>query len=120
MFVTTIEEDLRGIVRHWDGVSEKYAGGDSLLTALYTGWKLPEVVFVERHWHAGSRRVNVYHFKLTCDGDSLTMPVIGNPFVTRLLMEHNIRLIPVAKLKAPTRREATRKTTPVSALVATS
>lgn len=83
----------RAIVRHWHPQSEKYAGGDCLLTALNDGWEVNEQVIGEEHWRAGTRRVMVYRFELSRDSDLLTMPVITNPFVERLIAENALRVV---------------------------
>jgi hypothetical protein len=79
--------------RHWDSQSEQYTGGDSLSTALYQGWALAETVEMAEYWYAGTRRVAVYHFRLERDGACVNMPVIGNPFVERLLSEQGCRVV---------------------------
>src|SRR5687768_9107618 len=50
--------------RHWCPVSEKFASGDALVSALDQGWAVEGVVFREDHWAAGVRRVPIYHIKL--------------------------------------------------------
>lgn len=90
----TIIEDV-GIYRHWHAGSERFAGGDSLATALFLGWGLNPVVLVDTYWHFGTRQVNVYHFELLRGGESVAMPVLGNPYVDRLIMQHSLDVIPV-------------------------
>jgi hypothetical protein len=80
------------IVRHWHAASEKYAGGDCLLTAINNGWNIIPPVLAEAHWRAGSRCVMVYHFTLERRGETMTMPVITNPFVERLIADSALRL----------------------------
>ncbi|HUN07731.1 MAG TPA: hypothetical protein PLQ56_14070 [Aggregatilineales bacterium] len=83
--------------RHWDSHSEHYAGGDSLATALYLGWTLPETVEMAEYWYAGTRRVAVYHVSLERDGSSMVMPVIGNPFIERLMTERQCKVVPLGE-----------------------
>jgi hypothetical protein len=71
--------------RHWSPRSERFAGGDSLMTALLRGWSIGDTVVCERFYHGGSRPVAVYHFRLKKDDREINMPVIENPYVTRLL-----------------------------------
>jgi hypothetical protein len=85
------------VVRHWHAPSEKYTGGDSLLTALYKGWTLNNVVYSEAHWYAGTRCVIVYYFELTRGAETVVMPVITNPYVERLIAETPLQQIPLEK-----------------------
>lgn len=87
-------EDI-GVYRHWHPQSQKFAGGDCLATALFLGWTFNPVVLVDTYWHFGTRQVNVYHFELIRDAETVTMPVLGNPYVDRLIAEHNLEVIPV-------------------------
>ncbi len=73
------------INRHWSPRSEEFAGGDSLLTAIMRGWEVGDTVIKEEHWHAGVRLVSVYRFKLRRGEREITMPVLENPYVTRML-----------------------------------
>lgn len=91
-----IEEDISDIYQHWHPQSQKYAGGDQLATLLYFGWQLKSVVFVQRFGQPGGRQVSVYHFELTRDRESVSMPVVGNPFVRRLIVEQGLRLVNLA------------------------
>jgi hypothetical protein len=85
------------VVRHWHAPSEKYTGGDSLLTALYQGWTISNIVYSEAHWYAGTRCVIVYYFELTREGVTVVMPVITNPYVERLIAETPLRTLPLEK-----------------------
>jgi hypothetical protein len=79
--------------RHWNAESEHFTGGDSLATALYLGWTMPETVEMSAYWYAGTRRVAVYHITLERGEEHVTMPVIGNPFIERLLSERHCRVV---------------------------
>lgn len=94
-----IEEDIGDIYRHWQAQSEYYAGGDALATALYLGWQANDIVLLERRWQGGSRRINIYHFELVREGETMAMPVLGNPFVERLIGEQRLRLVHLSKNK---------------------
>ncbi|MEO1664796.1 MAG: hypothetical protein AAFU54_09170 [Chloroflexota bacterium] len=81
------------INRHWSPKSEDFAGGDSLLTALSRGWKVGHTVVREEHWHAGVRLVCVYRFTLRKGDIEINMPVIGNPYVMRMLYMEPFEII---------------------------
>jgi len=87
------------LIRHWHAESEKYAGGDALFTALDNGWDMDETVTYEEHWNAGAQCVVVFYFRLKCGGDTMTMPVITNPFVRRMLTDMEAKLIPAKETK---------------------
>ncbi len=73
------------VVRHWSPISEKYAGGDQLITLLNQGWQIKETIFCETYWHAGSRPVEIYHMDLVRDHETLAVPVLTNPYVRRIV-----------------------------------
>jgi hypothetical protein len=90
--------------RHWCPQSERYTGGDALLTCLNEGWKVQDDIYYEEHWHGGSRRVLIYYFVLVKDNQSVTMRVISNPTIDRLLSQLGIRVIPTAAVRARMRQ----------------
>lgn len=71
--------------RHWSPRSEDFAGADCLVTAMMRGWELNNQVMHEVHMHGGARYVNIYHFRMRKGDREITMPVLENPYVTRLL-----------------------------------
>jgi hypothetical protein len=79
--------------RHWHPQSERFAGGDCLATALMRGWVLKAPVVMEVYWCAGSRQVNVYHCDLVRDDDHMHMPVLGNPYMDRLIQQMGLPVI---------------------------
>ena len=81
------------VVRHWHPASERYAGGDCLRTALNNGWQMILPVVAESHWRAGTRCVMVYVFELRRGAETMTMPVITNPFVERLIADNTLPLV---------------------------
>lgn len=91
-----VEEDLN-VYRHWHAHSEKFAGGDALATLLLTGWLMRDAVFVDTYWLSGSREVRVYHFELLRDDQSVSIPVIGNPYVERLIALHQVQVVPIER-----------------------
>jgi hypothetical protein len=80
--------------QHWCPQSEKYAGGDQLLSAVRSGWVIDEnTVYAEQDWKSGSRLVTIYHFVLTRGNKTMVMPVINNPFIERFITEKLITLV---------------------------
>jgi hypothetical protein len=71
------------VTQHWSPESERYAGGDCLMTALHNGWEMSPTVRVEQKWYAGMRHVTIYHVELRREGKTMVMPIINNPYVTR-------------------------------------
>ena len=85
------------LYRHWHAESERYTGGDALNTALDEGWSFNDVVGFQEIHHMGARGTVIYHFELTRDEETVTMPVIGNPYVDRLVMLMQFKLVPMVK-----------------------
>lgn len=81
--------------RHWDPLSERYAGADCLLTRLQQGWGVTDTIWAEQYWHAGTRPVMVLHFHLTRSNQTFDMPVISNPYVRRLIYHHDWEVRPL-------------------------
>ena len=79
--------------RHWSPSSQPYAPADVLLRYLAEGWQISPIVGLEEHVHAGARRVAVYHFEVTKDGQQQILPVQSNPVVRRLLHDRNLRVV---------------------------
>jgi hypothetical protein len=90
--------------RHWCPKSQRYAGGDALLTHLNDGWKIQGDIHFEEYWHGGSRRILIYYFVLTQNDQWITMRVQGNPFIDRLLAELRLPVIPTAAVRARSRQ----------------
>lgn len=70
--------------RHWNALSERYAGGDSLATALEDGWIINQLLRVEDYLYRGIN-VRVYHLGLQRGDDCTEMRVLSNPYVSRIL-----------------------------------
>ena len=84
------EQDLRVqyqdlTSQHWSYSSEQYAGGDNLLTAIARGWEIDQKVTLRRHWFAGMRCIEIFHFIIRRDDVVADMAVVGNPYVYRYL-----------------------------------
>lgn len=74
-------------LRHWCPHSEKYSGGDSLISALEDGWTFTGRVHSQRYWLRGGARFMVVHtFKLRRGNTVALMNVIDNPYVSRLVL----------------------------------
>jgi hypothetical protein len=78
--------------RCWHPGSQHYAGGDHLATALLLKWTIDDEVREERHLVGGRRSVSVYYFTLSRGGITLVMPVIENPYVTRLIHQLSLHV----------------------------
>lgn len=97
--------DYLQIQRHWHAGSEKYAGADALVTAIHKGWQPERAVYSEEYWHAGSRLVEVFHFELTRGDEKLTMPVISNPYLRRMLKIMKPTIHPIEEREIILRRQ---------------
>ena len=83
------------VVRHWSPTSENFAGGDVIVTLLTgEGWKIGETIFCEEYWCAGSRLVTIYHMELHRSGETMTVPVLANPYVRRMVASTMFQLRP--------------------------
>lgn len=90
-----IEMELRSsdTRRHWSPMSQLYAPADVLIQYLAEGWTISPVIGLEEHWHAGVRRVDVYHFELTKEGQAQVLPVQSNPIVRRLIQQRQLKIV---------------------------
>lgn len=79
------DKDSANIHRHWDDISERYTGGDALVTALDEGWAIRGVIFRQEFWLAGVRRITVFHVEIEREGERRKMQILQNPFVTKML-----------------------------------
>ena len=79
--------------QHWSYSSERFAGGDNLLTALSRGWEIEETVVLKRYWFAGMRNIEVFHFTIQRDDTVIDMPVVSNPYVYRFIKNHSLAII---------------------------
>lgn len=78
--------------QHWNPESESFAGGDHLMTALHNGWEVLRCVET-RHWFAGMRSITIYRFDLKRDGETMSMPVLTNPYVSRLIHQLGMEIV---------------------------
>ncbi len=94
-------------IRHWHSESERYTGGDALYTAIENGWTMGEVVGYEDYERAGMEGViAVYYFELVRGSERLTMPVLNNPFIRRLIKESGVKPVPMPKVVKTDQRTA--------------
>lgn len=75
------------LTRHWCPLSQPYTGVDALLSFLNDGWTIADDVVCDEHWLGGTRRILVYHFVVTNQDNVITMPVLRNPVLDRLLTQ---------------------------------
>lgn len=95
--IVNFHMEYMDVTQHWSDKSEKYAGADSLVTLLHRGWKMNSRVKREERWFAGMRSVYVYHIELEKDGQRIVMPVIHNPYMSRMIATQNIEIVPMEK-----------------------
>jgi hypothetical protein len=90
-----IEMELRSndTRRHWSPSSQTYAPADVLMQYLTEGWTASPVIGLEEHWHAGVRRVDIYHFELFKDEQVQLLPVQSNPIVRRLIEQRQLKVV---------------------------
>jgi hypothetical protein len=60
---------------------------------LTEGWTCSPVIGLEEHWHAGVRRVDIYHFELFKDEQVQMLPVQSNPIVRRLIEQRQLKIV---------------------------
>lgn len=96
---TNYHADYLDVTQHWSPASEKYAGGDSLITMLDRGWELRGEAVREQKRYGESRAVTIYHVTLERDGEQMTMPVVHNPYVNKVLRSYNIRFVEPAAVR---------------------
>jgi hypothetical protein len=78
--------------RHWCPRSEKFTGVDSLLSAISDGWTINHSVLHHQVWRGGTRPVDVYFFELIRGRHIVTMPVISNPWLERVIVEYELQI----------------------------
>ena len=79
--------------QHWSYSSERYAGSDNLLTAIARGWEIDDQVKLRRHWFAGMRCIEIFHFTIRREDVVTDMAVLGNPYIYRYLASHSYELV---------------------------
>lgn len=80
--------------QYWSPESEEYAAASQLITAMRAGWSLAlPRVSARQIWHSGSRPSTIYEFTLVRGSKLMIMPVLGNPYIERYIVQHDIRVI---------------------------
>lgn len=92
------------VIKHWSHLSERFAGGDALLTKLRNGWDIT-TIYAEEFWHAGTRPVMVYHFVLLNGDEEIVMPVISTPYVRRMIFSWNLEVRAYDELRAKMQKQ---------------
>ncbi len=88
--------------RHWDPKSEKFTGVDSLLTAIQKGWKPQETVVKKEFYRGDSRPVSIYAVELHRNGEVVTMAVVGNPYLHKVLAQYHCTIVKHTAVQTPT------------------
>lgn len=70
---------------HWDPTSEVFASTSHLLSAILRGWVVNTAVIRRAYHFGGGRHTYLYYFELKRRGEYMTMPVVDNPSVMRLI-----------------------------------
>lgn len=87
------------VFQHWSQDSERFGGGDALITAMMMGWELEPTIYMEYKHFGGNRRVRVYHCRLTNRSEEMEMPVVHNPYVNRLIRQMQLKIEPYQSAK---------------------
>lgn len=82
------------VVQHWAPDTERFGGGDALITAMMFGWELNPTIYMEYKHFGGNRRVRVYHCNLTRRDETMVIPVVHNPYVNRLIRQMQLQVEP--------------------------
>ncbi len=78
---------LQDIVHHWCPRSQTFASTSHLVSAINSGWQVNTVVIRKAVTYGArqARQANLYYTELRRDGEYMTMPVVENPALIRLL-----------------------------------
>jgi len=79
--------------RHWSPSSQPFASAEILLKYLREGWQLERTVAVQMFQCVSRRCVRLYYFSALHDDQSLTIPVVENPIVLRVIRENHLELV---------------------------
>lgn len=86
------EQDMDEDYRHWSPESQPIATADIVLQYMKAGWRLHDRVLVEIHALQGICCVELVYFALLRGDERLSVPVVMNPVVLRLIHDHELRL----------------------------
>jgi hypothetical protein len=90
--ITPVQSDLDW-KKYWSPESQAIAPAECLLDHLSERWTPAPLVFAKRHRYGAGRTVHIYLFQLYRDGETVEIPVPGNPVVRRLITERRLRVI---------------------------
>ncbi len=79
--------------RHWCPLSEKYTGVDSLLSALLDGWEINRRVLRHETRISSYRSINIYYFELQRKSQIVTMAVVHNPHIVKVIQQYRLQVI---------------------------
>lgn len=85
--LASVNFEDNGIYRHWSPRSQIFVGGDTLLTALDSGWEIAGTVLRQEYSCTSNRSTYVYHLELHRDRAIISVRVTENPWVTRMLRQ---------------------------------
>jgi hypothetical protein len=81
------------VMRHWCPKSEKYMGGDALLTLIENHWQPCGTIFRQEVLLGGCRRVYVYHVNLSLDTESMRVAILDNPAVRVIIAAFGTQVV---------------------------
>ena len=79
--------------RHWSPSSQPFASAEILLKYLRDGWQLKRTVAVQLFQCVSRQCIRLYYFSASRDDKSLTIPVIENPIVLRVIRDNQLELV---------------------------
>lgn len=89
---TRVNLEDKDIYRHWSPKSQKFVGGDTLLTALESGWEITGSVLLQEYACISNRCTYVYHLELQREWETISIKVIENPCVMRMLRHITVKI----------------------------
>ncbi|GAB4513963.1 MAG: hypothetical protein OHK0046_15390 [Anaerolineae bacterium] len=78
--------------KHWCPQSENYTGGDALVAHLNDAWAIVGHIRTQVVNFPGGRQVTLYTIRLRRDNQSITMHVLSNPFVEKIVIHARQKL----------------------------
>lgn len=94
---TDLHVEYPDMTRHWHPLSERFAGGDALLTALQRGWEISGTIWADEFWHGGSRLTIIFYMTLVRGDEQMTMPVLTSPWVRRVMKKWALQVRPMSE-----------------------
>lgn len=91
---THVQVKTRREFHYWSHTSETFATMSQLYSAVLQGWAVSDLVICRRIAFAGGRRQSrLYYFELRRNDEYMTMPVLENPAVMRLLATESFKQV---------------------------